>query len=116
METTQIYKQQTAAEISYKAIKDAMKSAIKELEVKQVEANKGRKSTERSTQSLSQSEHSGNRYELRHNYIAYHQFRTENSEYKKQLSPTKDSTVVDQKFIDKIKAKYATKTVHLNQG
>jgi hypothetical protein len=97
----------TTEEISYKQTKDTIKKAFKLLESNQRHQRKMMKEGDYTQKSQAQSTHYMNRYDLRHHYIAYHQFRKSKSTYSKILADVKEGTVVDQNYIDKLLSKYA---------
>jgi len=107
------------AQQMYKASKEAFKAAILTLSTQQSNLKVQRKTVNFPSSavreldaSLATSTHAVNRYDLKHHYIAYHQFRRANSSYCKSIP----ECTFDQKLVDKIIAKYASKTVHLNQN
>lgn len=98
----------TTEEVSYKTTKDSIKLAFKKLEVAQREQRRLMKEGDYQQKSQAQSHHIVNRYELRHYYIAYHQFRKANSTYSKYLADVKEGTIIDQDYIDRIITKNAS--------
>lgn len=107
------------AQKAYKAAKESFKSTIKALEQEQRNVKVQRKETlpvgitRFMNTSQAQTTHHLNRYDLKHHYIAYHQFRSSNSSYNKKLSIVHP---VNEQLIDKIIKQHAGKTVHLNKG
>lgn len=97
----------TIEEISYKQTKDTIKQAFKLLENNQRKQRKLMKEGDYTQKSQAQSLHHINRYDLRHHYIAYHQFRKNKSTYSKILTSVKEGTIVDQTYIDTLLSKYA---------
>jgi hypothetical protein len=113
MEVVNQFQEQTPEQKQYKATKDAFKSSIKKLEDDQRNHKAGRKGEDKSQ---AQRYHALNRYALRHHYIAYSQFRRENSTYSKTLPQVKPGTEIDTRLISRLITSYGSKTVHINKG